>query len=88
MQAIDRCAPAAVTLRYGPLVVGTIPVQPWSEPLAGRHLRLLLRTRFPERFAQTLELAHTVDLPSMRPLDELVTPSMDRASSAYQQHHS
>jgi GT2 family glycosyltransferase len=88
MQAIDRYAPAAVTLRYGPLVVGTIPVQPWSEPLAGRHLRLLLRTRFAERFAKTLELAHTVDLPSMRPLDESVTPSMDRALGAYQQHHS
>jgi hypothetical protein len=76
-QTIDRYAPTGVTLRYGPLVVGTISAQPWAEPLAGRHLRLLLRTRYAKRFAETLHLAQTVELSTMPPPDALVAPSMD-----------
>jgi GT2 family glycosyltransferase len=55
---IDDLSPEAIRLRWGPLVVATIPRQPGAEALRGRHLRSLLARRFPERFADTLALAH------------------------------
>ncbi len=82
VRTIDRCAPAAMRLRYGRLVVATITAQPWAEPLAGRHLRFLLRTRYAERFAETLQLAHAVDLSAPPALDALVTRSVDTSPIA------
>ena len=55
---IDRVRPQALSLRWGSLVVGTVAPELWSEPLQGRHLRSLLRTRFITTFRQTLALAH------------------------------
>jgi GT2 family glycosyltransferase len=58
MQEIDRLSPAGAVLRYGSVHVGTIPPRPWAEPLAGRHLRQLLKTRFATRLAQALVTVH------------------------------
>jgi GT2 family glycosyltransferase len=55
---IDAVRPQGLSLRWGPLVIGTVPPEPGAEPLEGRHLRSLLRTRFITAFRQTLALAH------------------------------
>jgi hypothetical protein len=54
---IDAVRPAAVSLCWGSLAIGTIPPDPGAEPLQGRHLRSLLRQRFATPFAETLALA-------------------------------
>jgi hypothetical protein len=59
---IDEVRPEAIRLRWGPLVVATVPPQPGAEPMQGRHLRSLLQRNFPERFADTLALAHLLGL--------------------------
>jgi GT2 family glycosyltransferase len=61
MRKLDAATPESVCIRWGGLVVGTVPVQPGAEPLEGRHLRGLLRTRLAQRFADTLELAELLD---------------------------
>jgi GT2 family glycosyltransferase len=58
---IDEIRPEAIRLRWGPLVVATVPHQPGAEALEGRHLRSLLERRFFQRFADTLALAHLLD---------------------------
>ena len=55
---IDAVRPKGLSLQWGPLVIGTIAPEPGTEPLQGRHLRSLLRTRFAPAFRQTLALAH------------------------------
>jgi GT2 family glycosyltransferase len=55
---IDAVGPRGLSLRWGSLVIGTVPPEPGAEPLQGRHLRSLLRTRFITAFRQTLALAH------------------------------
>ena len=55
---IDAVRPQGVSLRWGSLVIGTVPPEPGAEPLQGRHLRSLLRIRFMTVFRQTLALAH------------------------------
>ncbi len=61
MQALDAAPAVAIRLRWGPLLVGTVPFQPGAEPLRGRHLRGLLRTRFAQRFSETLRLADDLE---------------------------
>lgn len=61
MRELDAIAPAAIRLLWGRLVVGTLPRQPGAEPLQGRHLPQLLRTRFAGRFAETLALQQLLD---------------------------
>ena len=63
MRQIDRAAPAALRLRWGRLAIGTVPAEPGAEPLQGRHLRGLLRTRFAKRIADTLQHAELLDSP-------------------------
>ena len=58
---IDRRRPRGAILRYGPVRVGTIPVQPWAEPLAGRHLRHLLKTTYADRLAQAIGIVNALD---------------------------
>jgi GT2 family glycosyltransferase len=55
---IDTVRPQGLSLHWGSLVIGTLPPEPGAEPLQGRHLRSLLRTRFLTPFRQTLALAH------------------------------
>jgi hypothetical protein len=38
-----------------------VAAQPGAEPLQGRHLPQLLRTRFAQRFAETLALADRLE---------------------------
>lgn len=62
MHALDAAgAPAAIRLRWGRLVVGTVAPQPGAEPLRGRHLPDLLRTRFAHALADTLALAELLE---------------------------
>ena len=61
MRELDAIAPAAIRLLWGRLVVGTLPRHPGAEPLQGRHLPHLLRTRFAGRFAETLALQQLLD---------------------------
>jgi GT2 family glycosyltransferase len=61
MSAIDAAAPASVRLNWGRLIIGTVAAQPGAEPLQGRHLPQLLRTRFAQRFAETLALADRLE---------------------------
>ena len=63
---IDAVRPQGVSLQWGPLVIGTIAPEPGAEPLQGRHLRSLLRTRFAPAFRQTLALAHGETPPTSR----------------------
>jgi GT2 family glycosyltransferase len=49
MQELDRVRPEALRLRWGSLVIGTVPPQPGAEPLRGRHLPSLI-----QRFARPL----------------------------------
>lgn len=51
---LDALLPAAIRLRWGPLVIGTVPTRPGAEPLRGRHLRSLLRERFAVRLSEAL----------------------------------
>jgi GT2 family glycosyltransferase len=55
---MDAVRPQGLSLRWGSLVIGTIASEPGAEPLQGRHLRSLLRTRFATAFRQTLAIAH------------------------------
>ena len=55
---IDAVRPQGLSLHWGSLVIGTVAPQPGAEPLQGRHLRSLLRTRFAAAFRETLALAH------------------------------
>jgi GT2 family glycosyltransferase len=55
---IDAVQPEGLSLNWGSLVIGTVPPQPGAEPLQGRHLRSLLRTRFAAKFREALALAH------------------------------
>ena len=63
---IDAVHPQGVSLQWGSLVIGTIAPEPGAEPLQGRHLRSLLRTRFAPAFRQTLALAHGETPPTSR----------------------
>jgi GT2 family glycosyltransferase len=56
MQEIDGAAPSALCLRWGSLVIATVPPQHGAEPLRGRHLPVLLR-RFAVPFGETLARA-------------------------------
>lgn len=64
-QEIDAIRPDTVRLRWGPLVVATVPPDPGAEPLHGHHLRSLLQGRFSDRFADTLALAHLLGEPAV-----------------------
>lgn len=61
MVELDAIAPPAVRLTWGRLVVGTVTEQPGAEPLQGRHLPHLLRTRFAGRLADTLALTQLLE---------------------------
>jgi hypothetical protein len=63
---MDAVHPQGVSLQWGPLVIGAIAPEPGAEPLQGRHLRSLLRTRFAPAFRQTLALAHGETPPASR----------------------
>src|SRR5688572_25558902 len=63
---IDAVRPQGLSLQWGPLLIGTIAPEPGAEPLQGRHLRSLLRTRFAPAFRQALALAHGETLPTSR----------------------
>jgi GT2 family glycosyltransferase len=63
---IDSVRPEGLSLRWGSLVIGTVPPQPGAEPLQGRHLRSLLRTRFAAAFRGALALAYGERLPASR----------------------
>jgi hypothetical protein len=43
------------------MAIATVPAEPGAEPLQGRHLPGLLRARFAQRFAETLQLADRLD---------------------------
>lgn len=58
MRAVDAMRAEGAILRYGSIHVGTISPQPWAEPLAGVHVRRLLRTRFAKPLARALAIAH------------------------------
>jgi len=60
---LDRLAPRGVVLHLAGEHVGTVPEQPWAEPLAGRHLRRLLVTTFANRLSQVLTPANDVEHP-------------------------
>jgi hypothetical protein len=57
MHEIDRLNAPGVILHHGGLHVGTIPAQPWAEPLRGRHLPLLLGTTLRAPLSQALAAA-------------------------------
>jgi GT2 family glycosyltransferase len=68
---IDRVAPRGVVLTYGGVAVATIPEQPWAEPLSGRHLWHLLRTRYSRAFADAIAVAQATAVRRGHPaLDE------------------
>jgi glycosyltransferase involved in cell wall biosynthesis len=81
MVALDAgAAPAAIRLRWGSLVVGTVAPQPGAEPLRGRHLPELLRTRFAHALADTLALAELLEKggrSEMRP-DQLLQANAEK----------
>jgi GT2 family glycosyltransferase len=58
MRQLDAAVPSAVRLRWGRLVVGTIPAEPGAEPLRGCHLPGVLRNRFNRPLADAFALAH------------------------------
>jgi GT2 family glycosyltransferase len=67
---IDAVRPQGLSLRWGALVIGTVPAEPGAEPLQGRHLRSLLRTRFITAFRQTLAVAHGEPVMSAGAIDQ------------------
>jgi glycosyltransferase involved in cell wall biosynthesis len=56
MHELDRHMPQSVRLRWGSLVIGTVPPQPGAEALRGRHLPSLLR-RFTKALGEVLTAA-------------------------------
>jgi hypothetical protein len=60
-RAIDQLAPQGIVLRYGSIHVATIPVQPWAEPLAGRHLRHFLNTVAADRLSEAIATTNALD---------------------------
>ena len=57
IRQLDADRPEAVTLRWGPWVIGTIPVQPGAERLAGRHLEPVIRGPLADALAETMAVA-------------------------------
>ena len=57
MAAIDAAKPSSLRLLWAGVEVGTVPPEPWAEPLAGRHLPTLLARRFGNRMIAAMRQA-------------------------------
>jgi GT2 family glycosyltransferase len=54
IRELDDARPEALRLRWGTLVIATMPPEPGAEPLQGRHLPSLLRRRFGRPLGEAL----------------------------------
>lgn len=57
---LDRLDAPGVVLSYDNVYVGTIPPQPWAEPLRGRHLRHVLSTTLRKPLGEAMAAAHAL----------------------------
>jgi len=82
MHELDRLDAPGVVLHYGGLHVGTIPPQPWAEPLRGRHLPRLLGTTLRAPLSQSLAAAVGLhaDGPAGAPHARVLASGTPRAS--------
>lgn len=68
---LDRLSPAGIILRYGTVHVGVTREQPWAEPLAGRHLRRLLKTQFADALGEAIAVTKAFESEGAPTLDAI-----------------
>ncbi len=68
---VDRIAPPGIVLRYGNVYVGTISAKPWAEPLQGRHLRHLLKTRLSNPLSNAIAVTNAIESTASTPFEAI-----------------
>lgn len=74
MQQLDAQRPHALRLWWGPRTIGVVAPEPGAEPLCGRHLPSLLRTRFAKPVGETVAEIDDSEAGSASPLSRSAIP--------------